>query len=87
MMREKGSPDALKTLIVISDGEGKVEEVKRLVAEADQEGVKIIGVGIGDGMASVEKAYTEHVSVPDISRLPTDLCEIIRNQIETASGG
>ncbi len=87
MIREKGNADALKTIVVISDGEGKTEEVKKLVAQAEEEGLKIIGVGIGDGMSSVEKAYNEHVSVPDISQLPTDLCEIIRKQIENASGG
>ncbi len=82
MIREKGNPDTMKTIIVISDGEGKAEEVKKLIAEAEQEGIKIIGVGVGAGMASVEKVYNDRAYVDDISLLPTTLSELVRKQIE-----
>jgi len=77
-------PQKQKTVIVITDGEGKKEEMKKLVGEAEEAGIKIIGVGIGDGTEAVEDVFKYKVKVNNLAQLPAKLAEIIREQIESA---
>jgi len=84
-MLSKGSPDKRKILVVITDGEGKETELKAQIARASQLGINTIGVGIDDGMAHVEEVYPEAVLVDKISKLPSKLAEVLREQIETES--
>lgn len=77
-------PDKQKSIIVITDGEGKSEEVKKLVEEAEEAGIRIIGVGIGAGTDSVERVYKHHVKVDNIAQLPMKLAGVVREQIEGA---
>lgn len=86
MLRSQDA-DKMKTIIVITDGEGKKEEMKKLIAEAEEAGIKIIGVGIGAGTQTVEEVYPTHVKVDRIAQLPGKLSDIIRTQVEDSYGG
>lgn len=76
--------DRVKVIIVISDGEGKEDEVRKLVEEAEEAGIKIIGVGIGEGMRHIGEVYKYFAYVEDMSALPAELSRILRNEIEEA---
>jgi nitric oxide reductase activation protein len=82
-MLRKGDPDKRKVLIVITDGEGKETELKAQLARAKELGINAIGVGIDSGMAHVEEVYPEAVLVDKISKLPSKLAELLREQIES----
>ncbi|MCD4785951.1 MAG: VWA domain-containing protein [Candidatus Eremiobacteraeota bacterium] len=81
-MLKHQDPEKQKTIIVITDGEGKTEEMKKLIEEAEEAGIRIVGVGIGEGTSAVEKVYKDKVKVDRIAQLPTELSDIIREQVE-----
>ncbi|MBZ0173271.1 MAG: VWA domain-containing protein, partial [Phycisphaerales bacterium] len=81
-MLKKGEPDKKKILVVITDGEGKEQELKQQIAIAKELGISVIGVGIDSGMAHVENVYPEHVLVPRISQMPAKFAEMLKQQIE-----
>ncbi|HXE71534.1 MAG TPA: vWA domain-containing protein, partial [Candidatus Nitrosotenuis sp.] len=82
MIKRKGDPDKQKIIIVITDGEGKEEELKRQIALAKEARIHVIGVGVGPGMEHVQEVYPEGLVVDRISKLPMELAELIRAQIE-----
>ncbi|MBS2035616.1 VWA domain-containing protein [bacterium] len=69
-------------IIVITDGIGKSEQVKRLQQRAREQQIHILGVGVGEGMQPVADVYEDHALVPDLAQLPYELSEIIRQKIE-----
>lgn len=81
-MLKHQDPEIQKTIVVITDGEGKTEEMKKLIEEAEQAGIKIVGVGIGEGTSAVEAVYKDKVKVDRIAQLPTQLSDIVREQVE-----
>jgi len=81
-MLKHQDPEKQKTIVVITDGEGKSEEMKKLIEEAEEAGIKIIGVGIGEGTSAVGHVYKDKVKVDRIAQLPTKLSDIIREQVE-----
>lgn len=80
MLDKMGKSDE-RIVIVISDGEGKEQEVRDQIASAHRAGIKVIGVGIGAGMEYVKNVYPDCVAVPRINDLPYELCDLIRQQI------
>jgi uncharacterized protein with von Willebrand factor type A (vWA) domain len=76
-----------KLIIVISDGEGNVDggliSHRYILEQADQEGVKIVGIGIGEDMREyVDKTYIYKVIVKDIKDLPRTLYEILTEELK-----
>ncbi len=82
-MLRKGDPDKRKIMIVITDGQGKEDELKAELARAKELGINAIGVGIDSGMEHVENVYPEAVLVDRVSKLPSRLAEVLREQIES----
>ena len=90
----------VKTIIVMTDGDGKKDEMKQLIRQADEAGVSIIGIGIGQDTESVAEVYRlndagadpnlvneedrRFVRVDDVNDLPYELSEVLRNRIEGA---
>ena len=80
-------PSSTHVIVVISDGEGNVgggPEVQRQLArkiEGD-EGIKVIGIGIGDGVEAVKHVYQHPVVVDDVTRLPRALGRILEEEVE-----
>ena len=70
-MLRKGDPDKRKIMIVITDGQGKEDQLKAELARAKELGINAIGVGIDSGMDHVENINApEAVLVDRISKLP-----------------
>jgi uncharacterized protein with von Willebrand factor type A (vWA) domain len=82
MFKRHGKANYRKVMIVLSDGLGNAAEVKRLQAKAKQDGIIVIGVGIGPGMDAITSVYDEHVLCPHIDKLPQMLADTVRQQIE-----
>lgn len=83
LLKKQGRPDSQKVIVVLSDGQGNTERVKKLLAEdAKNEGVHVIGLGIGSGTDFVSEVYPEHLVVQELHQMPMELGEIIRRQIE-----
>jgi hypothetical protein len=74
--------DETRTVIVITDGEGRVDDMKSLLKEAEKEKINVIGVGIGDGMRAVESVYDSHCKVKRVQDLPIELAKILRKEIQ-----
>ncbi len=79
----KGEPAEHKVIIVITDGDGNLfsEEGKKMLEQAEREGIKIIGIGIGDGMGYVKIAYLHHILPPVIDQLPIAIRDILVREI------
>lgn len=75
------SSDNQKIIVIITDGEGKEAELREQIAQAQRAGVKVIGVGIGDGTSYVNQIYPEAVTVSRINDLPYALTDLIREKI------
>ena len=73
-----------RIIIILTDGEGngsRASQMPQILAEAERMGIKVIGVGIGDGITHVEKVYTYYVQVPCIEDLPTQIARIIEREV------
>ena len=82
MLLEQGDPEDEKIIIVITDGIGNKEAVKKLQAEYKDKFIHMIGVGIGPGMADVKDVYEDHAAVAALQDLPYELAEIVRRKIQ-----
>lgn len=80
-MVKETPPDKIKIIVVISDGQGKERELQRVIQQADKDGVKVIGVGIGEGMYYVKKVYPQNVVVSDVKDLPFAMANLIQEEI------
>ena len=80
-MLSQRSSDNEKIVVVITDGQGKEAALREQIALAEKAGVKVIGVGIGDGMSYVNQVYPESVTVSRINELPYELTDLIRDKI------
>jgi midasin len=86
-MLRNSDPEKQKTIIFMTDGEGKKEEMKRLIEEADQDGIRIIGVGIGSGTEGVVDVFKYNVQVDRLAQLPAKLADLVREQLEDGYEG
>ena len=80
-MVKETSSEQIKVVIVISDGEGKEGELRGVIEKAAKEGIKVIGVGIGDGMAYAKKVYPKCLTVPNVQDLPFKLADLLEEEI------
>lgn len=70
-------------IIVLTDGEGNTgKPIQEALENARQEGIKVIGVGIGEGVSYVEKNYPSFVQVQDIDMLPFEFKQILKRELE-----
>ncbi|MCM8798634.1 MAG: VWA domain-containing protein, partial [Candidatus Omnitrophica bacterium] len=66
-----------RVIIVITDGDGNLKYNKQILDEAEKENIKIIGVGIGPGMAYVVSTYKYSLKVDEFSALPRAIADIL----------
>jgi hypothetical protein len=73
---------AERIIIVITDGEGNGSgSMPDAIERARREGIYLIGVGIGDGMAVVAEQYDTYVQVENVNNLPSAIARIIEQII------
>jgi len=82
-IRTAGTADE-NIVIVLTDGEGNVsggKSLEQLQKEAAKEGITVIGIGIGEGIQSVEKHYKHYVQERNIDALPGCLGRLLEKLI------
>ncbi|OIO34212.1 MAG: hypothetical protein AUJ70_01585 [Candidatus Omnitrophica bacterium CG1_02_40_15] len=73
-------------IIVITDGEGNSGiPISEALENAEKQGIKVIGIGIGEGIEYVAKNYKHYIQIPDIEMLPIEFKHILRKEIESLS--
>ena len=74
---EKESSDS-KVIIVITDGCGTGPvKVGKVIREAREKHIEVIGVGIGAGMHYVSSVYLPHVTVATMEELPQSVAKLL----------
>ncbi len=74
-----------RVLIVMTDGEGNgagSNEMGEVLAEAKRQGVEVIGVGIGAGMAYVQKRYPRYILEPTMETAPQAIADVLEREVE-----
>lgn len=72
----------MKVIIVITDGEGNGPgDMSQAIERANQEGVYLIGVGVGEGTEYVKHQYDLYVQVEDVTKLPSAIAQLIEEII------
>ncbi|PZM83947.1 MAG: hypothetical protein DKM50_00765, partial [Candidatus Margulisiibacteriota bacterium] len=82
-IRTVGTADE-NIVIVLTDGEGNIsggKSLEQLQKEAAKEGITVIGIGIGEGIQSVEKHYKHYVQERNIDALPGCLGRLLEKLI------
>ena len=83
LLKTQGRSDAQKVVVVLSDGEGQSDNVRKLLAgRAEDEGVHVIGLGIGAGTDFVKEVYEQSLVIGELDQMPLELSYLIREQIE-----
>ena len=83
LLKNQGRSDAQKVVVVLSDGEGQSDNVRKLLAgRAEDEGVHVIGLGIGAGTDFVKEVYEQSLVIAQLDQMPLELSYLIREQIE-----
>ncbi|MDD5505132.1 MAG: VWA domain-containing protein, partial [Candidatus Omnitrophica bacterium] len=73
-------------ILVLTDGDGnKGMPIRDALDNAQSLGIKVIGIGIGEGVEYVSKNYEHHVQIPSIEMLPAEFKRILRKEIESMS--
>lgn len=75
-------PEPNKIVLVITDGMGDVHGIRAGCAFAEQIGVDVIGLGIGQGSEYVREVYPNALFAPSIRRLGEAAFQAIVQQIE-----
>ncbi|RKY85356.1 hypothetical protein DRQ11_10025, partial [candidate division KSB1 bacterium] len=74
--------NATRLIIMITDGEGNInttgKTLEELQEEAEQENIKVIGVGLGEGITEVKNHYKNSIQVKD----PQELLSALKNILE-----
>ncbi|HDI03049.1 MAG TPA: VWA domain-containing protein, partial [Candidatus Pacearchaeota archaeon] len=77
--------DVIKLIIVITDGEGNINQTGKsffeLQEEAFKKNVLVIGVGLGEKAKSVKKRYHFPIIVKNVKDLPKTLARILEEKI------
>lgn len=77
-----------RVLFVITDGEpnwGHGPVVKRQIRVANEAGIHVIGVGIGNGAKYVTKLFPDYVYSPDMKGLPQQLIAKVNGIVDRAA--
>lgn len=81
--------DALRLIIMISDGEGNVNTTGKTFHElqdiAEEQDIRVIGLGLGQEITEVQKRYYRPIQVSAVETLPKILGEVIEKSIITSS--
>ncbi|MDD5501724.1 MAG: SAM-dependent methyltransferase, partial [Candidatus Omnitrophica bacterium] len=73
-------------ILILSDGEGNEGvSVQEAIGNAESLGIKVIGIGIGEGIKYVARNYKSYVQIPDIEMLPVEFKQILKKEIESFS--
>jgi hypothetical protein len=73
-------------ILILTDGEGNEGmPIHDALDNAQGLGMKVIGIGIGEGIEYVSKNYEHHVQVPNVEMLPIEFKRILRKEIESMS--
>ncbi|HEC69384.1 MAG TPA: VWA domain-containing protein, partial [Candidatus Omnitrophica bacterium] len=74
--------DVTRLIIMITDGEGNInttgKTLEELQEEAEQENIKVIGVGLGEGITEVKNHYKNSIQAKD----PQELLSALKNILE-----
>ncbi|HOU36335.1 MAG TPA: hypothetical protein PK562_03610, partial [Candidatus Omnitrophota bacterium] len=73
-----------RVIIIITDGEGNghfnnTAVMQEEIEKAEAEGIKVIGLGIGEGITYVQQVYSHWVVEGDIENVPLAIASIIRD--------
>ena len=83
---EKEPNEAIKLIIMITDGEGNINNTGKTFAELQQEAVvrdiEVVGIGLGGYVTQVDKRYKTSVQVKEIIDLPRVLSKILEERIK-----
>ncbi|MEK7288516.1 MAG: VWA domain-containing protein, partial [Elusimicrobiota bacterium] len=86
----ESQPGERRVLMVITDGEGNGDASKKMdevLAGAAQQGIEVIGIGVGAGMAYVKKRYPRHVLESNMETVPDKVGDILEEEIEGGFAG
>jgi len=72
--RMKQEPAREKFILVVTDGMGNGPgSMPEAIARAEEEGVHLVGIGVGEGTGYVREQYEDHMVVNDVGDLPVAL--------------
>ena len=81
-------PEKHRVVLVITDGEPDNSAVcRRLIRIAAEQGVIVVGVGIGGGCMSVKALFPNHVAVEMLSELPREMLGVLDTIMFPKVGG
>ncbi|HEC49762.1 MAG TPA: VWA domain-containing protein, partial [Candidatus Desulfofervidus auxilii] len=82
---EKEPREAIKFIMMITDGEGNINNTGKTFAELQEEAlakdIEVIGVGLGGYVTQVDKRYKTSVQVEEIIDLPRILSKVLEEKI------
>ncbi|MCD6319117.1 MAG: VWA domain-containing protein, partial [Candidatus Desulfofervidaceae bacterium] len=83
---EKQPEETMKLIIMITDGEGNINNTgksfEELQEEARAKGIEVIGIGLGGYITQVGKRYKTSVQIEKIEDLPRTLATVLQEKIE-----
>ncbi len=78
--------DALRLIIMITDGEGNVNNTGKSFAilqeEAENKDIEVIGIGIGGFITDVKRRYKNAIQIERLEELPQALGHLLEKKIE-----
>jgi hypothetical protein len=83
---KKGDPKDQEFLFVLTDGEETHEDgptIRELCEEAYRKGIIVVGIGIGEGMKTVQQHFPIHLVEKNPENLPHLLSEFIKEYIQS----
>ena len=81
--------NAMRLIIMISDGEGNVNTTGKTFQElqniAEEQNIPVIGIGLGQEITELQKRYNRPIHVPAVEKLPKILGGVIEKSVITNS--
>jgi MoxR-like ATPase/HEAT repeat protein/Mg-chelatase subunit ChlD len=81
--------NALRLIIMISDGEGNVNTTGKTFQElqniAEKQNIPVIGIGLGQEITVLQKRYNRSIHVPAVEKLPKILGGVIEKSVIATS--
>jgi uncharacterized protein YegL len=81
-MLEAKNPNGARLILPITDGEGKEQEMRKLVEEAERKGISVIGVGIDSAMEYIKRVYIYNAFAITLASLPSVLGTAIEERFK-----
>lgn len=74
-----------RVILLLTDGEGNInttgQSMDEIIGDAEDNGIEVIGIGIGEGMKYVKEVYPNNIVVPEIDDLPVEVAAILEHRI------